>query len=375
MKTRIGYGFYGFMADERWKNGAQVSSPDGSSLHVFSIVNEFLNNDYQVHKLFPNRDKPFLDHLAKMNTSEKEAFKSFSQEKRYRAYKNFIDTQYTFGDNSIEVDLPDVDIVLLEWRMQTKRNVLPMSDPDFDPDLMIQDMLIDHYSRKGVPIIALDLDYKMTPEDDARVDYVLELGFKRGEEHHYDIPFDVTELNQFQQEQPERKIVYVGNRYDRDDAFQKFFGTGYGTSGREKIFYDIYGNWLEGEKDSKIRWPHIRFHHRAQPKEFHTLYKNSVATPLILKDEYNEHGFMTVRIIETLLFGSIPLLPSDFKSPITYVPKNLVIDDEYDMLSAIKENKLFSQERTAIRRKLIQNVQIHSPHYFVRKIEQIVKGK
>src|SRR6266704_1591095 len=277
---KVGYAFWGFMADERWRDGKKFSSPDGSTLHSFSIVNAFLDAGYDVYRLMPNRDKEYVD----LNGAE--AFASFSQRQRWYAYKKLKTLDFVFGNDEIGVAFPDLDIVILEWRMPTLRNVLPINTINYDPDLYIQEMILSHYKKLGVPIIIIDLDYKMVANDDNRGDFVLELGYKRGDDHHFFIPFDIGTIRQIPHELPDNKIVYVGNRYERDEAFNDFFGTDYGRI--LNIQYHVHGNWIEGNKDSKKRWPHVFFHGRAQPNELKEAYKNSLVTPLLLKDEYNE---------------------------------------------------------------------------------------
>jgi hypothetical protein len=85
---------------------------------------------------------------------------------------------------------------------------------------------------------------------------------------------------------------------------------------------------------------------------------------------------MTIRIIETILFGSLPVLPEDFTSPVKYVPNNLIVRDGFDMMNTIKVNKLDEPYwRDHARSKIILNLQHHDVHYFIRKIEKVVMGK
>jgi len=358
---KVGYAWWGFMADKRWKDGKEFSSPDGSLLHSFSIINGFLDSGDEVYRLYPDRDEEYV------KIKKQFAFASFSSISRRRAYNGIIPNKHIVTSDTVSLQWPQLDLVLLEWRMPTDRNKLSPDHVDFDPDLMLQHQLIEHYTKKGIPIIALDLDYRMSLKDDKQVDYVLEPGFSRGLNHHIDIPFIMSEINQFQHLRPRRKIVYIGSRIDRDEDFNRFFG-----KGDKNIQYEVWGNWIEKGRDSKTRWPHINFMGRAQPYQMRDAYAFSTVTPLLMTEKYKENGFMPIRIIETILFGSIPLLPSDFCSHLDYVPRSFcAVQNEKNML--LVANHLDDiNVRATTRNAIIEKLQRHDVKHFIHKIKSII---
>jgi len=360
--TKIGYGWWGFMADMRYKNQKEFSSPDGSLLHAFSIIHEFQKRGIEVHQLYEDRDSHYVG-----LTAGKQAFQSFSQQKRWEAYSKLIKPNHTVNNNDLELRMPEVDAVLLEWRMPTRYNQLPMEHPEFEPDLILQKFAIQYYRQKNIPVICLDLDYNMTIEDDQLFDFVLEPGFKRGIQHHIDIPFILEDINQFDYKSPSDTVVYIGNRYNRDDAFDLFFG-----KSTDKLHFQIYGNWLENDRDSGSKWPHVYFYGRIHPYQMRGSYQNALATPLLLKEEYNKYGFMSIRLIESLLFGTIPLLPSQFYSPIEY--DLFRIENQDHMVSLLTKDRMFyeGESRIQIRNMALETIKQHDVKYFVDKFLSVL---
>lgn len=360
--TKIGYGWHGFMADMRMKNEKEYSSPDGSLLHAFSIIYELQKRGIEVYQLYEDKDKHYVN-LA----GGKNAFSSFSQNKRYAAYSNLRKPNHTITGSILDFKMPDVDAVLLEWRMPTRYNQLTLEHPEFEPDLLLQKYAIEYYHQKGVPVIGFDLDYKMTKEDDKLFDFVLEPGFKRGVQHHIDIPYVLEDIHQFELKNPSDTVVYIGNRYDRDNAFDIFFGKDH-----PKLHYQVYGNWLENNRDSQERWPHVYFYGRIQPQEMPRAYHYSLATPLLLKEDYNQFGFMSIRLIESLLFGSIPLLPAHFYSPIEY--DLFRVEDNEHMCNLLTKDRLFYEHdsRKQIRDMAIESIKQHDVKYFVDKLLSVL---
>ncbi len=360
MKKRILYAFWGHLADRRVKNGKPLSAPNGNSMYSWTIIDAFMNIGYEVWRGMPDRDEEYVKKRGRF------AFAAFSPQSRWRTYT--ASSQVQFDNHWRAIDWPEVDVVLLEWRFPIPgRNCgISESDPAFDPDLIIQDRLIEHYRSKGTPIIAFDLDLEMTQQDEQEVDWVYELGFSRGPEHHVDPMCCWNELDQFQTFNPKKEIAYIGNRYDRDGQFEKYLGQDLGILAR------VYGNWLEKDRDSAVRWPHIRFGPRIHPESFHEVYMQASVVPLILRDKYNEYGWMTFRFVETLLFGSIPALPIEFQSPMTYVPHSLRIGSQEELVRLAKEYARDWNGRKEMRKKIINYCQFLDASVFAHKIDQLI---
>lgn len=358
---KIGYFWWGFMADVRMKNGQAFSSPDGSLLHAFSIIRGFQQAGHEVYRLAPDRDAEFYK-LKGAN-----AFTEFSFNERLKAYSSIKPCEHEITKNEIIYKWPDVNAVILEWRMPTRYNTLPMDHIDFEPDLIIQREIIEYYTYKQIPIIVLDFDYKLDRSNDKQFMCVLEPGFSRGRENHIHVPFLMDEIEQFPMLPPRNKIVYVGNRYERDGEFDKFFGVG------SDIEYEVWGNWLEYEKDSKERWPHVKFKGRAQPYQIHEALSLSILTPMIGRKEYYDYSFTSIRFIESLLFGTIPVLPSSYDNAVMNFPYQLFVENEKQMLHLAKLKSFQKQSnREKIRKSLIERFHEHDVSYFVKKIENML---
>jgi hypothetical protein len=352
MRKNVGYAFWGHLADKKYKDGQLASTPDGNFSYSFSIINALLEAGASVFRMYPDRDYDFVKKKGKF------AFSSFSTKERWNAYSSMKSASHFVNHR-----WPDLDLVIMEWRMKTPRNTLSKDHVQYEPDLEYQNKLIEVYTAKKTPIIALDLDYSMSWEDEETVSHVLELGLKRGISRNITLPFPSDGLCQFPMLQHRDNISYVGNRYDRDDDFDKYFG-----KPNNRFKYNVYGNWLERDRDSKERWPHVSFYDRIQPYQLRDAYCDATTVPLLLKPQYNEFGFMTHRLVEAIVFGSIPLLPIAFESPIQYVPDYLRISDNASMID-MSERLLDRQSREKARREIVRILsELCSEQTFAKKI-------
>lgn len=311
----IGYSFWGHLADYRVKDGQLISTPDGNASYSWSIVNELTKRGHTVYRMMPDRDYELVTQMGI------QAFKSFAMYKRMQAYRDLIPVR----PGQV---LPHLDVLLHEWRMPIRgRNTAEMIGQEgYQPDFHIQEELLNFYADE-TNIVAMDLDYAMRPSDDRWATKVVELGWKRDYDSHVEIPFDFSCIDEFKCRPAELKICYIGNRYGRDAEFDKYLGQ---LALHTNIAVDCWGNWLQ-KPDSVTRFPRVRFHDRAHPSKFREIYGSSAVTPLILRPDYNEYGFMTARIWECALFGSIPVLPREFRSPVHYLPDELIVDSWEDV--------------------------------------------
>jgi hypothetical protein len=312
--------------------------------------------------MMPDRDAAYIDRVGSAG------FLSYATHDRYKAYCSMINR----GD-----EFPDLDVLILEWRFPISgRNTgISRADPAYQPDLDIQNLLISKYKGKAM-IIAFDLDYKMGPSDDSTVDYVIELGFKRGDPHHVEIPFDFAHIHDFDILPPrQNSIVYVGNRYERDWAVDKYL-----ANMPSDVDVKLYGNWTEGGRDSVTRWPSIKFGGRLHPSEFREAVAHSSLTPLLLKKEYCDNGFMTARLIESLYFGTMPVVVEEFKTDLVYKGLNYLeyefcVHDADELRALAKKLSDHDYRRNAIRRHRIKLGSFMDAYNFVDKIERIYGGR
>ncbi|GAI51673.1 unnamed protein product, partial [marine sediment metagenome] len=166
----------------------------------------------------------------------------------------------------------DLDVLLMEWRFPIPgRNCnMNLSSPAYQPDLDIQDVMLEKYVNTKTKIIIFDLDYKITEEDEKKVNpyCILETSNKPKDTSSKrvlaDIPFDFEEINTFKIKPADflKHIVYVGNRYERDYMVNRYLIP------LRDLNINLYGNWLEGKRDSQERWPDFIYHDRISLIDF-----------------------------------------------------------------------------------------------------------
>jgi len=150
---RFGMSLWGFLADRKMKDGVEVSTPDGNVTYSWSILHEAQQRGWETYLLQEDRDKEFVKSVY--------SFISFSPELRDDAYNNCHQTNGT--------DLPDLDVILIEWRWPIPgRNCEIGDDQDFQPDLERQTEILEHYKNKKTRIVIWDLDHKLTLEDEVK---------------------------------------------------------------------------------------------------------------------------------------------------------------------------------------------------------------
>lgn len=358
---KIGYSFWGFLGDNKIKDGKEVSTPDGNAFYSWSIINALVDRGHKVYRMMPDRDKEAVEMFGVDN------FKAFAKDKRYRAYKSLID------------EIPnDLDVLLLEWRFPIPgRNCeIEKDNPAYQPDLDIQNMLLEKYGNTKTKIIIFDLDYKLTLEDELKVmpHAVIETSLlpKQRYSRRYPvfIPFDFEVINEMPIERAvkEKAITYVGNRYERDNMIDKYLAPLQG-----KISIQLYGNWLEASRDSDKKWPGFKFNPRISMKDFRSALGDAGVVPLLAKDEYLKHGFMTARIIEAVFFGAVPVSFEEFHGIDVFLPDYLIADSS-DRLKSIA-NRIVSDPmmKYSYIQVLRNRLKFMDSKNFVITLEKIVK--
>lgn len=314
---KIGYSFWGFLADiKKDKNLFELSTPDGNAFYSWSIINVFVNHGFEIVQIMPDRDKPFVDEVGA------DAFSAFSREKRFNAYLLTEKIDYlSFAKDYVfsvwDKTIKDCTFILHEWRMKVQgRNECENIGKDgWQPDLLIQEYLLEYCNINNIKLMIFDLDYKISFAEKFNFTdnvSIIELGTASAVEPFGGIkvyiPFDFSEINQFSiNECCENDLVYVGNRYERDWCIDKYIA---GINDELKIV--IHGNWLESGRDSADRWKMLKFGKRLQTKDMHNAYSSSVCTILLAKMNYCVYNFMTARIIESIFYGSVPLFICEY---------------------------------------------------------------
>lgn len=327
MNKKVLYSFWGYLS-----NRYGISAPDGNASYSPWIINSFLDNGYEVYAGPIDRDKAIIDQYGL-----EKSFSNFMTPERIRAY-----TSLKFTDLS---NLPDIDILLIEWRFKTIYNVLSKDDPKYCPDLDIQNALMERYYGK-TKIVVLDTDTHFTEEDAKQYSNVKVI---RQEDVSLGAPIEAltpkltSDLNKI--------FSYVGNEYKKMIDISKKIGP---VSEKYKGLVHFYGNWTrEDKKPFRDCYPFIVYHDRIGIGEFKEAMSDSLFVPLLATETYKKRGSMTYRLAEALMFGSIPLGFSDFKDIEKFLPSDLIIDMdhfEFNLHMAIEWLLDMSlEDRTALR--------------------------
>ncbi|MDW5325731.1 hypothetical protein [Plantactinospora sp. KLBMP9567] len=291
----IGYSCWGFLGP------GILDTPDGGRSHRRTLIDGLCHTGHDILFLQRNRD---LDEAG-----------------------NDL-TEYYRWDN----DLPDIDVLFLEWRWPIPgRNITPCGRSGHTCDLHRQAELLTHYTHKiGIPTIIWDKDRQLDRHASLRqLNHVtvcepalhpspgaVPLLFPVA-----DAAIDTANPAALAAHPRPNPLVYVGNQYDRDDAFDTFF-----APAAAQLPHLIAGKWPDTN-----RWPGLNFIGRVPFPQVTEIHANALATVLLLSDRYARVGQITQRIFEAVLAGCAPLLPATIRSAAELVPASLHITDATDV--------------------------------------------
>ena len=366
---KLGYFFWGHLTDKTTPIAADT--PDGNAWYSTSIIDELSKRGNEVFRLS-------LDLDSRNATFSCESFNLMLRERALHSLKN---VQWT--PNYTLIEPPELDAILLEWRFPIpKRNTLDcMNSQSFSPDLLIQTRVIETYA-KTTPIVILDLDHKLTPTDEQEladknpkkiIVFETALTPRKGifPRVSVQIPFWMREtlLPMTKQPNPLKTLVYVGNRYERDDVINDYIVP---FSKKNPYTVWFYGNWRKyqdkyDELFTILNWREIQYHHRIGHSEFRKAYSDALACPLLAKRSYFESGFVTARIQEALYFGTIPIGFQEHKGISKYLFPQLIVDkDPTSMESTIAYlRNMTLDDRDMLRKRLWRNLEFMDVSYFV----------
>jgi hypothetical protein len=288
-QVRIGYSFWGFLGP------GITDTPDGGRPHRRVLIDGLLARGHEIVFLQANRD---LDEAGLDLTGH-----------------------YTWDQG-----LPPLDALMLEWRWPIPdRNTIICGTPGHTCDLHRQQQLVDYYTEHlNLPTALWDKDRQLPPDDALRrrsnvtvceaaihpSPGAISLLFPVA-----DRVLDTADAKALAALPRELSLVYIGNQYDRDDAFDTFF-----APVAAKYDHLVVGKWTRTE-----RWPHVRFAGRIPFPEVENLYTRAHATVLLLPDRYAATGQMTQRLFEAVLAGCLPLTPDTIRSAKRFTPPALHI--------------------------------------------------
>lgn len=300
-KVKIGYSFWGFLG-----NGI-TDTPDGGRSHRRPLVDALLARGHEVVFLQANRD------LLEAGDD--------------------LGGAYTFDSR-----IPNVDVLFLEWRWPIHgRNTTRCGIERHTCDFHRQAELIRRYTMSHrTPTVIWDKDRQLREKSIWRRTpgvAVCEAALvPTPGAHRLLFPVDDRLLAQadptaLAKEPRGTALGYVGNQYDRDEHFDRFF-----APAAARFEHQVGGKWL-----NTTRWPHVTFLGRIPFEEALRLYGNALATVLLLPERYATVGQMTQRIFEAVLAGCLPLAPADIRHVEQFVPENLVVKNSGHVIRRIRD--------------------------------------
>lgn len=286
----IGYSFWGFLGP------GVLDTPDGGRSHRRILIDGLRARGHDVVFLQSNRDLTEAGHDLT-------------------------------GRYHWDSGLPDVDAVFLEWRWPIPgRNTTRCGSAGHTCDLHRQGELLDHYTRRGVRTIVWDKDRRQALTDPIRAfghvttceaalhpsDDATSLLFPID-----DAVLDGADPAALAAHTRDLDLAYVGNQYDRDDAFDRFF-----APAAAQHQHLVAGKWT-----NTTRWPHVRFAGRVPFTDVSEIYGRAVTTMLLLPERYAVCGQMTQRLLEAVTAGCLPLTPACIRSAHAFAPPELHVVD------------------------------------------------
>lgn len=296
---RIGFSFWGFLGP------GIVDTPDGGRYWRRAIVDDLARRGHDLVLLQTNRD-----------------LKEVGQHYPYR---------WHYG-------LPDLDALILEWRWPLPgRNTTRCGEPQHHCDLHRQDEILDHYTRdQRIRTLIWDTDRQLRGGAEIRtLRNVTVFDIAARPQHGSQVLracmvpdrlLDAVELDQLVHSHRRFSLAYVGNQYDRDGAFEEFL-----VPVAQRVPHRIAGKW-----PTHSRWPGLNFTGRCPFEEISAIYRDAVATILIMPERYATVGAVSQRLPEALLQGCLPILPANVGHGVDVVPERLHARDGAHALELVR---------------------------------------
>jgi hypothetical protein len=285
--------------------------------------------------------------------------------------------------NNVKYDegFPDIDVLFVEWRWPTYKN---SGDKKSEPDLDRQNELISYYHGK-IPVVIWDCDYKVTPEDEEKwpLAIIADPAFN---------PRNLTRKRErlmfwsdwksiFNPAEYSFEYGYVGNNYERPEAFKRFYSSPASDLRNIGIQTSIYGNWLEKspERESPsiliATCPNVAFGPRLNFFDSMKRLNSFICTTHITKPEYAQRGFVSPRYLENVAVGTPSLVPAEFLIP-DLLGKDWIVATSKQVVNFVSHiNSLSYQDRVSLveeQRKNLQNKSVFSVNSVISFLESLV---
>lgn len=304
---RIGYSFWGFLG------AGVVDTPDGGRSHRRTLIDGLRQ---------PGPDGTQGHNLV------------FLQQDRDRQEAGLDLRDIYLWDPG----LPSVDALFLEWRWPIEgRNTTPCGTPGHTCDLHRQEELLVHYvHRTGTPTILWDKDRQLPPDHNLRRHpsvTVCEPALHPSPGAHSllfpvaDASLDAADPVALASRSRPVELIYVGNQYDRDEAFGRYF-----APAAARLRNRVAGKWTNTHE-----WDSVSFTGRCAFDQVAEAYGSAVATVLLLPERYSRAGHMTQRIFEAVLAGCLPLTPTTIRDAHRFTPSELHVRDSTDVVECTRK--------------------------------------
>ncbi|GAB3832618.1 hypothetical protein GCM10027610_025070 [Dactylosporangium cerinum] len=297
---RIGYSMWGFLG-----NGI-LDTPDGARSFRRPLIDALIASGHQVVFLQANRDL-------------------------IEAGEDLRDS-YRWDDG-----LPDLDVLMLEWRWRLRgRNDTPCGSAGHTCDLHRQRALLEHYTRSlGLATLIWDLDRQLDPRDTLRTrpnvavaDFALRQvpGVITLPCPVPDVLLDTADPLTLAAEDRPTSLIYVGNQYDRDLAFSRYF-----APAAVRVSHEVAGKWANTRQ-----WPHVTFTGRCAYSDVAAKHRQALATMLLMPPRYAAVGAMSSRLFEAVTAGCLPLAPAELALAGVFVPAELRVASAAEVLERVE---------------------------------------
>ncbi len=231
---------------------------------------------------------------------------------------------------------------MLEWRWPLDgRNTTLCGATGHTCDLHRQAELVGHYTvRVGLPTVVWDLDRHLDTADPLRrLANVAVCEFATQPSPGAttllcpvpDDTLDAADPGALAALRRPVPLVYIGNQYDRDEAFDAFF-----APAAALVEHRVAGKWTR-----VARWPWVNFTGRCAFADVQRIHGQALATVLLLPERYAMVGHITQRLFEAVLAGCLPIMPATVVDGQRFVPEALLaadglqVTEKIDFLSMI----------------------------------------
>ncbi len=304
---RVLYSFWGFITP--LEKNTVVNTPDGERGNRVDFVNELMKRGHTPIQLQKMRD-----------------------EEQYPGVE-YDDTGF-----------PDGDVLYVEWRWPTWKN---SGDNATESDYKRQCEVLDYYHEQGIPIVIHDGDLKMTPEEENRWPNAMLADACVSPQHQtrkrITIPWCNYMKRYFEPVEYSYNYTYVGNNYEREDPFKKYYTAPSKALRSNGVQTSIYGNWLQKspEREDPISLiknsPHVAFGPRLSYKDIFGVLNSSITVTHITKPAYTPYGNITGRFFEAIKSNVPALVPIEFQHavPVGLADGSLLVETTEDVVKKV----------------------------------------